>query len=74
MLTILFNNIFREALEEKFTAEHCLEYGLDFYVNRMLRDMFRIYGSYVFCLLKIQCHLGSKLCMAKILTLLNRKN
>ncbi len=71
---ILFNNIFREALEEKFTAEHCLEHGLDFYMKRMSKDMFRIYGSYVFCLLKIQCHLGSKLCVAKILTLLNRKN
>jgi pantothenate kinase len=45
---ILFNNIFREALEEKFTAESCLEHGLDFYVKRMPKEVFKLYGSYIF--------------------------
>jgi hypothetical protein len=32
---ILFNNIFREALEEKFTAEGSIENGIEYYVKRM---------------------------------------
>jgi len=48
----LFNNIFRQKLEAKYTKPALLKEGLDYYVKNFSESLFVIFSKYIFCKLE----------------------